>query len=131
MIIKKTNLDHPKKKLLAFPIYILCTLLPIQALAEPICKEVGKNWEWFGDHAVSSIEYVVAFDKNQHSKISVGTGIFIYGKPRGKIQNLATEKKIDSYGIGAIHIRNESGGKVKVCVTTESVSAISFYSDNF
>tara|TARA_R110002124_G_scaffold286787_2_gene468714 strand:+ start:477 stop:872 length:396 start_codon:yes stop_codon:yes gene_type:complete len=131
MSIKESNLAHLKKKNLAFTVYILSLLLPAQALAEAICKEVGNNWEWFGDHAVSSIEYVIAFDKSQSSKISVGTGIFISGKPRGKIQDLAKEKKIDAYGIGAIHIKNKRDGKVKVCVTTGKVSAISFYSDNF
>jgi len=129
--IREAELTHHKTKQLTLCISILCIGLPLQAAATPICKEVGKNWVWFGEHAVSSIEYVVAFDKNESSEIRVGTGIFIGGKPRGQIQGLVTEKQINAYGIGAIHVRNKAEKKVKVCVTTGNISAISLYSDNF
>jgi hypothetical protein len=130
------NIKHPVYttriiKLLAILFGLLSSILPMQSMAESMCKEVDKKWTWFGDHAVSSIEYVIAFDKKTSQKISVGTGMFISNKPRGKIQDLTKEKKIKAYGIGAIHVKNKSDGKVKVCVTTQDISAITLYSDNF
>jgi hypothetical protein len=125
--------DNPtiRKKKLAFLISLLCISLPVKVLAEPLCKNVGKQWEWFGDHVSSSIEYVVAFNIIDSSKIAVGTGLFLADEPRGDIVDLTKAAKIKAYGIGSIHIRNKSDGSVKVCITSKNITAINFYSNNF
>jgi hypothetical protein len=108
--------------------FILSLLLCFFAEAKT-CKNVGKDWTWFSDYAVSSIEYAIAMPKNK--EIIVGTGMMLFGEPRGSIYKENKPFEIKAYGLGALHLRSKDGSPVKICVDSNGAKAITLYKDEF
>lgn len=98
--------------------------------ADYICKLVGKDWAWFGDHVAMSIDYVVAGLPGR--QYETGTGISFRGSPRGTRKIHTGKAEITAYGAGALHIRSADGGEpFKVCATSAGMSAITIMQREF
>lgn len=93
------------------------------SMNDPLCKSVGENWEWFGDHLAGSIDYYVSGPTGR--MYEVGTGISFNGTPWGTKSTHEGAYRVTAYGIGAIHIRLKEGGSpIKVCVSGNIVSLV-------
>lgn len=122
----KLTIKSLKKNQLAITFFLMFSNFCAEAR---VCKEISGKWSWFGDHAVGSIQYSIAMPLGRI--VLVGTGIKIWGKPRGSIYRNDKPFQIKAYGIGAIHAHSEDGDPVRVCIDSRSATAISLYNDEF
>lgn len=93
------------------------------------CKETGTNWTWFSDHVVSSITYVV--EGGPGRKYEVGTGISIFGKPRGSTRMATGKIEVTAWGLGALYVRMRDGARGIVCAEQGDIKTITFVSTDF
>lgn len=88
-----------------------------------LCKVVGKQWEWFGDHVASSVDYVIIGQPNR--QYEVGTGVSVFGSPWGWRSQHTGNSEISAWGAGALRIRqSDEGDPFKVCATAGKLDPI-------
>lgn len=110
---------------------ILFVVIGPQAYAaDYLCKQVGREWVWFSDHAAMSVDYLVIGEAGR--KYEVGTGIFFNSRPLGSKNTHSGRAEIVAYGIGALHIRQADGGPpFKICGTASKLEAITILRAEF
>lgn len=111
-------------------------LLLSSALAAPVssqdilCKTVGPDWSWFGDHFVRSITYLAVGTPGR--KFEMGTGVFAWGKPWGSKIEVTGTGKMTAYGAGALHIRQIGpGSPFKVCMSSRDIEVVKILDKEF
>lgn len=82
-------------------------------------KQLTNKWGWFEDYAFLNATYILHCQKN--CSCEYGSGLKVFGKPRGSIDSFKGVREITVYGLGAIHIR--SLDKAKVCFAKVSLKA--------
>lgn len=81
-----------------------------------ICRNVGSDWLWFGDHAALSVSYATRGPLGR--TYEVGTGLSVNGSPWGSRVKYAGDAEFSAYGIGALHIRRaDDGPDFEVCAS--------------
>lgn len=87
-------------------------------------KMVGNKWAWFDDYAFGSAKWTINCEPGR--TIEVGTGVKIFGEPRGSKTRITTHGIITTLGLGAIHIKVVDGkGSCGVQVDLGEVGLIS------
>ncbi len=66
-------------------------------------KEVGTKWTHLTDYAYLYSEWTLNAESGR--KCEVGVGVKIGGKPRGGRHKFSEHILVETYGIGAIHVR--------------------------
>ena len=95
-------------KLLKFSfVFFLAGQIVGIALANSKPKSIDDKWTWFEDYAFAYAEYTVACEPGRQCQ--VGTGMFLFGEPRGEKNRFSGEREITVFGFGAIHIRVVDG----------------------
>ncbi|MEH0667018.1 hypothetical protein H4F18_16530 [Vibrio scophthalmi] len=94
-----------------------------------ICKQTGSTWVKFSNHIVTSIDYAIAMPKGK--TVEVGTGVKLFGEPRGSIYSSSKPFEITAYGAGALYVRSINGGSFEVCVDSSGQDAITLYRASF
>ena len=117
--------------LVVFIFLILCfNFAPKASSEEDKCRAVGDEWVWFGDHAVTSVKYVIVGLKGR--KYEIGTGLSFLGKPMGKKTKSSNRTEVKAFGLGAIKIKkNDTGEPFEVCVKTVETKAITVLKKDF
>lgn len=88
-----------------------------------LCRTVGPDWTWFGDHATSTIDYGIVGEPDR--TFEVGTGMFIAGSPWGWRSTHSSVAEVTAWGVGALHLRHkDSGSPIKICVTIQRLGTI-------
>lgn len=93
------------------------------------CKVVGDEWQRLSIHVLGSIEYVSVGPPDKPYEL--GTGLFLFGRPRGDRKNAVGTEKITAYGAGALFVRSKDGTSFKVCVTSDGFSPITIIKREF
>jgi len=118
------------------PRNIVFSLLPLFALHSTIAagipqsleRDVSDQWTWFSDYYYISSEWTLNGESGCHFEL--GTGISIFGKPRGGITPFTGRYTFTVWGVGAIQVRVPKGQfPCRVRLDQGNVSAISVYSD--
>lgn len=74
-------------------------------------KQLTSEWGWFEDYAFLNATYILHCQKK--CSCEYGSGLKVFGKPRGSTDSFKGVIEIAVYGLGALHIR--SLDKDKVC----------------
>lgn len=91
--------------------------------AEYLCREVGADWTWFSDHVAAAVDYVIVGQPGR--RYEVGTGLSMWGAPRGFRSTHAGEASVTAWGMGALHIRRaDDGPPFKVCAGASHLKPI-------
>jgi hypothetical protein len=107
----------------------LCSVNPARA-AEYVCKDVGPDWAWLGDHVAAWVEYVIIGSPGRH--YDVGTGVFFHGRPWGTMNTYEGKVELTAYGAGALHAKQaDQGLPFKVCATSSKIGAITILKVEF
>lgn len=93
------------------------------------CSEVGANWVELGWHVAARIKYKIVSEHDVTYEL--GTGVFVWGKPRGSRYTATGFTEVEAYGYGSLVARSLSGQTVKICFTATSIDPITIYSAEF
>ncbi len=96
---------------------LLLLLVPGSGVAAPLCREVGSAWQWFGDHVVLTIDYVIVGAHGR--RYEVGTGPSVNGSPWGWRESYVGSAEVAAWGAGAIHIRQKDDGPLSRYASTQ------------
>ena len=92
-------------------------------MSDYTCKVIDGDWAWFSDHALTRVTYVVS--AAGYRQYQVGTGVSLWGKPRGRIRTSSGLTEATTFGNGAIHVRFSDGkGPGQVCVALGDLSVV-------
>ncbi|WP_136625395.1 MULTISPECIES: hypothetical protein [Mesorhizobium] len=97
--------------------------------ASYICKIVNNEWQEFSFHVVGSIDYVAVGQRGKAYEL--GTGVYLFGRPRGERKSGHDVTKITAIGFGALYARSKDSTQFKVCITSEGVSPITIIDKEF
>jgi len=101
----------------------VAALVPTPALAVDLCRTVGKDWVWFGEHVALSVDYYVIGRGDR--TFEVGTGLSVNGSVWGSTQKAKRYLEVTAYGAGAIHVRKvDEGENFEVCVGATKLEVI-------
>jgi hypothetical protein len=93
------------------------------ATSHVACKTVASDWTWFSDHLALSISYAIYAEAGR--RYAVGTGVFISGKPRGRVAEASGSSLTTAYGAGSLHIRFIDGlGEGRICVEPGALETV-------
>jgi hypothetical protein len=115
--------------------FFACASMCITASAsysEPtyICRSVGAEWTWFGDHVALSVSYATRGPRDR--TYEVGTGLSVNGSPWGSRSKFSGDAEFSAYGIGALHIRRaDAGADFDVCSSTIGLEVIPIVNTEF
>ncbi len=105
----------------AFAMSVSSTISPV--FAEEMCKKIGSEWTWFGDHVAFTVDYYVAGPEAR--QFEVGTGMSVNGSVWGSTQHAKDFLEVTAYGAGAIHVRKyDQGEDFEVCVGVDRMTVI-------
>lgn len=117
---------NPRLTILAAALTIPLAILPAPThaqISDYLCKEISSDWAWFSDHLLARVTYVVKAAEGREYQI--GTGMSLWGKPRGRIQTASGITEVTAYGIGAIHVRLSDGKDLgRVCVALGDLGVV-------
>lgn len=95
-----------------------------------ICRAVGADWTWFGDHVALSVSYATRGPRDRIYE--VGTGLSVNGSPWGSRSKFSGDAEFTAYGIGALHIRRaDDGSDFDVCSSTIGLDVIPIIKTDF
>lgn len=92
------------------PCALVALVNPVDARnTEPyLCREIGREWVWFEDHAAVYVKYGIAGPAGR--RYQVGTGVSVSGSPWGRRVVRSGRSEVLSIGVGALHIRRRDDG---------------------
>jgi hypothetical protein len=89
--------------------------------------EVGKKWHWMEDYVMLTATYVLVSPSDR--RVEFGTGMFVFGEPRGSRGKFSGEREVTTYGGGAIHVRlADNGGPCLVGLAQKSYKLVTIAS---
>ena len=93
------------------------------------CKDVGAAWVRLGWHVAARVEYQLVTEPD--AAYEVGTGVFLWGEPRGSKYSATGFSEIEAYGLGSLVARSLSKQPLKICFTASEMEAITIFSAEF
>lgn len=93
------------------------------------CTEVGSDWVELGWHVAARVNYTVV--SGGEVNYELGTGVFVWGEPRGSKYTVTGFIEVEAYGYGSLVVRSLSGQVEKICFAATSVDPITIYSAEF
>lgn len=106
------------------PISAAIILFTGPAQANEMCRVVGHDWTWFGDHLALSVDYYIFGPGDR--QFEVGTGLRVNGSVWGSTQVASGLVETTAYGVGSINVRRaDDGPDFQICVGATKLEVIS------